>query len=189
MLKCLLADEWRPDPAVGPSRGSGMAPDLAAGRPGCHMRSGGLDSNPAVRPSVRLRRWATRWPTRPGSRQSRCRRRLRRAGSWGTPPIWAPRTTVSRRCDGTMNHVLTKAVLLAAAPEVVSRPNRSATPASRAPVPVAVPGLAGERGDLEGRDRGVPGVAGARDRAASGCFGVGRIRATTLAHDYRPEAR
>jgi hypothetical protein len=82
------------------------------------------------------------------------------AGSWGTPPIWAARTTVSRRCDGTMNKVLTKAVLLAAAPEVVSRPNRNATPASRAPVPVAVPGLAGERGDLEGRDRGLPGVAG-----------------------------
>jgi hypothetical protein len=44
MLKCLLADEWRPDRAVGPARGSEMAPDLAAGQPGCHMRSGGLDS-------------------------------------------------------------------------------------------------------------------------------------------------
>jgi hypothetical protein len=42
--------------------------------------------------------------------------------------MWAPRTTVGRRCDGTMNRVLTKAVLLAAAPEVVSRPNRNATP-------------------------------------------------------------
>ena len=65
MLKCLLADEWRPDRAVSPARGSEMAPALAAGQPGCLMRFRGLDSNPAVRPSVRLRCWATRWPTRP----------------------------------------------------------------------------------------------------------------------------
>jgi len=51
----------------------------------------------------------------------------------GTPPTWAPRTTVNGRCDGMMNRVPTNALLLAVAPEVVSRTNRNATPERVAP--------------------------------------------------------
>ncbi len=51
----------------------------------------------------------------------------------GRSPTCARRTTVNRRCDGGMNRVPANAVLLTVTPEVVSRPNRIATPGRAVP--------------------------------------------------------
>lgn len=123
MLKSPLADEWRSARAVGPARGSGMAPDLAAGQPGCHMRFGGFQSNPAARPSV-CRALGSSVANSTSSRRRTIRRRLGQqvrgqAADLGTEDHrWPP-------IDDMMNRVPANAVLLAVAPD---GPNRNAPP-------------------------------------------------------------